>query len=1121
MKRLMSCVVAAAMVLAAVPGGSVTVRADASTAAANESSEKEAYEAQERELEATAADILQPVGGLQDAEAVYIEDGEGFTEPEVKVESRLFYSGQESFWAKCASTNGRTALSKQAQKDFYDKIDAAATAFMESTTDIQSKALTGGSTVYYPIERIDEGGDKGLSSEELLCVYKAFDYDHPAYYWIDNRMVYSDDYLYLLTAEDYALSSVRSDINEAIIAGVSAYKERADYAVETIDKIAVIHDAIVEDIDYAYKTVDGGRTPESAKWAHSVHGVFSSHKSAVCEGYADTFAMMMNYMGIPNYYVIGNATNSSASSGGHAWNMVSADGSRYMYMDLTWDDLTEKGWYNRYFGMPKSDFEANHTAYTPSSSSWLYSLPTNVADSLAETYYCQAGYYFDGTDADTAAKRMRTKAQRFGNMFSFMTDSKSDISEICKKWGQSGGYSYYTISYLGTEYYVYVKTFTDKTDITGAAVTFLETSGASSGSAAAPEPIVTCNGVRLVSGLNYTVSYSSNTSAGTGSVTVTGCGNYSGSAGADFTIDQAANQNTPKSMADIFTHLAKDTFEYNGSVIKPQVTVKDGDETLEEGVHYTVSLDESKDVGEYEAVISGMGDYSGSVSLSYTITPTSILAAWVRVESVSYTYDGTEKKPAVTVSDGKAGLVEGKDYTVSYSNNIAAGNNTARVIVEGTGNYTGKVSKSFTIDAASLADAQMTLSQDSYVYDGTAKTPAATLVLGGRILAEGTDYDLTYTNNTDISENATVTAIGRGNYSGTKEAVFEIYDAHVHELELHKAVEAGCTWDGKKAYWECKGCGKLFEDVEGRTEVTEESLVIKASGHSLLHIGAEQPTYDVEGNIEYWVCEKCFKYFSDPLGIVEISEKETLIEKLTRKNISGCAVSGLGAKAWTGSQVKPVITVKLDGETLKSGTDYAVEYRDNVNAGAAKVIITGTGSYEGTDTKSFVIKKVRLKYRAYVQKKGWMSPWIQAKIGTENDKKTFAGTTDDLRMETIQMQLSGVGGAVKYRAYVEKMGWTQWATTADTTTYAGTKGLSRRVEMIQLTATGQVARLYDMYYRTYCEKFGWLGWAGDKEKSGSAGYARKLEAFQVQFVPKGTYFDKGKLDAFRDKTKEE
>ena len=147
--------------------------------------------------------------------------------------------------------------------------------------------------------------------------------------------------------------------------------------------------------------------------------------------------------------------------------------------------------------------------------------------------------------------------------------------------------------------------------------------------------------------------------------------------------------------------------------------------------------------------------------------------------------------------------------------------------------------------------------------------------------------------------------------------------------------------------------------------------------------------------------------------------------------------------------------------------------------------------------------------------------WSTAKV-SGTSASAMAGTTDNLRMETIQMQLSGVSGAIKYRAYVEKMGWTQWATTADTTTYAGTKGLSRRVEMIQLQASGQVATLYDMYYRAYSEKFGWLGWAKSGEKAGSAGYARKLEAFQVNFVRKGESFTvkSDRTKCFYDKTKD-
>ena len=803
------------------------------------------------------------------------------------------------------------------------------------------------------------------------------------------------------------------------------------------------------------------------------------------------------------------------------------------------------------------------------------------------------------------------------------------------------------------------------------------------------------------------------------------------------------SETTGTNINSIYAELAVKSFVYNGSVRKPQVTVKDGDWVLEEGKEYTVTCGDAVDAGDYTLTVTGIGAYSGSKVLSYTITPTDLIASGVSIESRSYTYDGTAKTPAVTVKFNGNNLVEGKDYTVSYTDNLNVGSSSSYAVVEGKGNYRGTVKKSFSIVAADISKAQMTLSETSYTYDGNAKTPTATIVLGTRTLISGTDYTLSYKNNNVVTDSAVVTATGKGNYTGKLEAVFEIkaaaqteksiadanvmlaadtftyngleqkpgvtvkdgattlsagtdytvsysnniqagtaatvtvtgkgnykgskavtfailpkkltaadmtlsenrftYDgsekrpavtvrdgssvvstseygvaysnnvevgngtvtvtdkeggnyeirgvltfeivqdesnehkltlvpekkatctedgkkayytcshcdkifadaegktetteaalvvkAEGHKLTAHAEVKASCTEDGKKAYWECSECKKIFADAEGKNETTEAALVVKAQGHKLTHVEAVEATVDKEGNTEYWTCSECGKFFKDAEGKEEITEEETKVEKKTEEetteeteeekpvDIASATVTGLGTKAWTGSAVEPVVTVKLDGKTLKKGTDYTVAYSNNTGAGSATVIISGRGEYNGTVQKRFVIKKAALKYRAYVQKKNWMS-WTTAGIGTKVDAKKFAGTTDNLRMETIQMQLSGIGGAVKYRAYVEKMGWTQWATTADKTTFAGTKGMSRRVEMIQLSANGQVANLYDMYYRTYCEKFGWLGWAGNNEKSGSAGYARKLEAFQIQFVPKGTKFNKGTKQAFYDSAKD-
>ena len=64
----------------------------------------------------------------------------------------------------------------------------------------------------------------------------------------------------------------------------------------------------------------------------------------------------------------------------------------------------------------------------------------------------------------------------------------------------------------------------------------------------------------------------------------------------------------------------------------------------------------------------------------------------------SYTSDGTEKCPDVTVTYGDKTLAAGTDFTVSYKDNVKEG--TAAVTITGAGNYTGIINTTFTITAA-------------------------------------------------------------------------------------------------------------------------------------------------------------------------------------------------------------------------------------------------------------------------------------------------------------------------------------------------------------------------------------------------------------------------------------
>ena len=167
-----------------------------------------------------------------------------------------------------------------------------------------------------------------------------------------------------------------------------------------------------------------------------------------------------------------------------------------------------------------------------------------------------------------------------------------------------------------------------------------------------------------------------------------------------------------------------------------------------------------------------------STGISHPVEKKTISRNNVTLSQSTYTYDGTAKTPTVTVKDGSAVLREGTDYTVAYSNNINVG--TAKVTVTGKGNYTGAVTKEFTITEAApeqrvkeLSHCTVTLSKSSYTYDGKAKKPAVTVKDGNTALKEGTDYTVTYSNNINAGT-AKVTATGKGNYKGTVTRNFTI-----------------------------------------------------------------------------------------------------------------------------------------------------------------------------------------------------------------------------------------------------------------------------------------------------------------------------------------------------------
>lgn len=225
---------------------------------------------------------------------------------------------------------------------------------------------------------------------------------------------------------------------------------------------------------------------------------------------------------------------------------------------------------------------------------------------------------------------------------------------------------------------------------------------------------------------------------------------------------------------------------YDGTAKTPKITVKDNGVTLYAGKDYTVEYTDNTNIGTATVTITGIGDYTGNITKKFAIEAISLSDATVTLDTTSYTYDGTAKTPVVTVKHGNKVLANGTDYTVTYSDNTNVG--TATVTVSGMGIYKGTITKEFAIKEpenkepenkepenkpVSISEAVVSLEKNSYNYDGKAKTPAVTVQVGNDVLAKDTDYTVSYANNTNIGT-ATVTITGKGNYTGTASATFQI-----------------------------------------------------------------------------------------------------------------------------------------------------------------------------------------------------------------------------------------------------------------------------------------------------------------------------------------------------------
>ena len=200
---------------------------------------------------------------------------------------------------------------------------------------------------------------------------------------------------------------------------------------------------------------------------------------------------------------------------------------------------------------------------------------------------------------------------------------------------------------------------------------------------------------------------------------------------------------------------------------------------------------------------------------------------------------------------------------------------------------------------------------------------------------------------------------------------FALDDYHEHSYTKTVLSNATCSTAGTVKYT-CS-CGDFYTET------------IPATGHkSSGWIVDKTASIGVKGS-KHKECTVCKK-------VLETAE----IPALSRISISKASVTlSTSTYAYDGKAKKPGVTVKLNGKTLKNGTDYTVSYSNNTKVGTATVKITGKSNYTGSVSKTYSIKNNFKKATVSgISNKSYTGKNITQSITAKYNGKTLKNGTD-------------------------------------------------------------------------------------------------------------------------------
>jgi len=468
--------------------------------------------------------------------------------------------------------------------------------------------------------------------------------------------------------------------------------------------------------------------------------------------------------------------------------------------------------------------------------------------------------------------------------------------------------------------------------------------------------------------------------------------------------------------------LSTTTYTYNGLAKKPAVTVTYQGKTLRSGTDYTVAYSSNTNAGTGKVVLTGTGTWwNGTKTLTFKINPAQLSSTTVTIPATSYTYTATAIKPVPTVkfTDGNSTvktLKSGTDYTVTYSKTTNPTNGGAQVIVKGTGNFTGSVTKTFSIKGAAITYSTyvQNIGKMSAVNNGNM---GGTVGQGLRVEA----LKINLINNTGISGNI-------------------VYQTQIQDIGWQLPRTTSSTGLSDQV-----SLGDI-SGTEGQSRRLE-TLKIKLTGNLA-------NSYDIYYRVHVqdigWMGWAKNGGTAIEAGTVGLSLRiEAMQIYLVPKTgvAPGNTFKGI-------SIVAPYYPSAIDGTA--AGTKGAISYNAMVHIqykgntyyknddGSKQLGTTGQGLRLEALELDLINKPVTgsLSYEVHVQDIGWQGAKTDGQLaGTEGQSR---------RLEAIRINRTGNLAKqydVYYRTHVQNIGWTGWAKNGQS---CGSAGYGWRMEAMQI-----------------------------------------------------------------------